>query len=126
MAMAASAVLLLAASSVTAFVVLPSPAARHIAPRVAPPLLSAAGDRLAPLQELPTPALLKAIAKCGSSGTAADVAAAAGLEISEARRQVIRPLNPSKPPCPPPSPCPDLLIPVRSPLLFSSLLGRLL
>jgi hypothetical protein len=41
------------------------------------------------LQELPTPALLKAIADCGSSATAADVAAAAGLDISEARRQLL-------------------------------------
>jgi hypothetical protein len=42
-----------------------------------------------PLQELPTPTLLKAIAKCGSTGTAADVAAAAGLDLAETRRQLL-------------------------------------
>ena len=43
----------------------------------------------APPPELPTAALLKAIARCGSSATAADVAAEAGLEIEEARRQLL-------------------------------------
>ena len=42
-----------------------------------------------PLPELPSTALLKAIAACGSTATAADVAAEAGLEISETRRQLL-------------------------------------
>ena len=42
-----------------------------------------------PPPELPTPALLKAIARCGSVATAADVAVEAGLEIEEARRQLL-------------------------------------
>lgn len=41
------------------------------------------------LQELPKPALLKAIAKCGNTGTAADVAAAAGQDLAETRRQLL-------------------------------------
>ena len=42
-----------------------------------------------PLQELPSAALLKAIADCDSTVTAADVAATAGMEIAEARRQLL-------------------------------------
>ena len=71
-----------ASAFVTPHITARPPIVRHAAP------LLAAGD-IEPLQELPTPALLKAIAKCGSSATAADVAAAAGLEISEARRQLL-------------------------------------
>ena len=42
-----------------------------------------------PPPELPTPALLKAIARCGSTATAADVAAEAGQDIGETRRQLL-------------------------------------
>ena len=41
------------------------------------------------VQELPSAALLKAIARCGSTATAADVAAEAGMDIAEARRQLL-------------------------------------
>ena len=70
-------------TSATAFV-LPATRATASSPRIATaPIL-----QIEPIQELPSKQLLKAIARCGSSATAADVAAAAGLEISEARRQV--------------------------------------
>jgi hypothetical protein len=42
-----------------------------------------------PPPELPTPALLKAIERCGSTATAADVAAEAGQDIGETRRQLL-------------------------------------
>jgi hypothetical protein len=42
-----------------------------------------------PPPELPTPALLKAIERCGSTATAADVAADAGQDIGETRRQLL-------------------------------------
>ena len=70
-------------ASSSAFV-LPATRATASSPRIATaPIL-----QIEPIQELPSKQLLKAIARCGSSATAADVAAAAGLEISEARRQV--------------------------------------
>ena len=65
------------------------PLARHtpcLRPRCAPPRLAVDGER--PL-DLPTPALLKAIARCGGSVTAADVAAESGQEIAETRRQLL-------------------------------------
>ena len=55
-----------------------------VAPRAARVMAAAE-----PLQELPTPALLKAIARCGSAATAADVAAEAGQDIDETRRQLL-------------------------------------
>lgn len=42
-----------------------------------------------PLPELPSRVLLEAIAACGSSATAADVAVESGLEIAETRRQLL-------------------------------------
>ena len=55
-----------------------------VAPRVARVVAA-----VEPLPELPTPALLKAIARCGSTATAADVAAEAGQDIDETRRQLL-------------------------------------
>ena len=78
---------LLLASSAQGFVA-PLPAIQQRSARIAlPPRLALLPEE--PLPELPSRVLLEAIAKCGSSGTAADVAAAAGLEISETRRQLL-------------------------------------
>ena len=56
------------------------------ASRAAPIKLAALGSEL---PELPTPKLLKAVGDCGSTATAADVAAASGLSVEETRRQLL-------------------------------------
>ena len=60
------------------------PSSRVVAPATAS-LIAPGGE---PLPELPTPTLLKAIGDCGSTATAADVAAASGLSVAETRRQL--------------------------------------
>lgn len=61
------------------------PSSRVVAPATAS-LIAPGGE---PLPELPTPTLLKAIGDCGSTATAADVAAASGLSVAETRRQLL-------------------------------------
>ena len=75
----------------------PAPHLRSPAPRLRSPvrpLLLSEPDGLVtrlqePLQELPSSSLLRAIQKCGSTATAADIAAEAGSEIEETRRQLL-------------------------------------
>jgi hypothetical protein len=70
---------------------LSSPARAEAAPRrtaVRHPQLALVPSSEPP-PELPTPALLKAIERCGSTATAADVAAEAGQDIGETRRQLL-------------------------------------
>ena len=92
MRLANFALILAGAATTSAFLTTPkSRPAMRSSPLLTSSRLTAPVVALTPesLQELPTKKLLKAIAACGNTATAADVAAASGLSVAETRRQLL-------------------------------------